>query len=784
MSTRLPFVAHRAAVALLLLLLVVAVDRTSASEQPSLSLPEPDVLVSEFMHWDADFYRDHTSVPGILGLHRPDDQAAIYEREIAFDAPYTALDLDSFLALSPDEQAARRREARRAAVRVSRFALLIRNYRLEQAEGRIPQLATISGVKTVLACLHALINATGLDPANPWNWHLLSYFAGLLGDQDRCLAALDAAVDALSQYPNQDYREIRHRIALDYAWVYRDQGHWDKSREWLRRAATLLPGQPETVLLNALTLAGMGRQSDAHRAARKVQLPVTRLLFDPSNQRWIWQQVPSSYVENWVQALNFARLGDHDKALFALRRINADRCYAFGSRFWNDAGRVFELAGDKQQARTYYAYALATRPLVEYYVYEIGAGLDCTVGNPAKGLPYFLGYGRFYLCGSRFAYAVNKAVAMDSSTDLPHRQQLGREAITLLGECRRTAQHADRALALRGIIHFLNDDLRQADRDLGQVLAKLDTEGDATAALYLIAGVTRIQLDNPRGGLDYLRRATELDPQLALAWRTRAVAQIGAGDLAAGRTSLDRALDIDATAPGGWLNRGLLNFQEGRIDDAVADLERAAALAPQNLQVAAMLRRAEGVQQRLAGAGEEHLATTGETSLAYLVDAESTALLLAHASMDRSRSLPDYPSEVLAPATFSVAEIVRLEEAYHADPIPKNRRLLAQALIRSGNHELGRDMLLPHWSSDDALVDRCLILEADRALGETARALALVEDLEQGRPVLESAYLWSLVAFICLEHDHAIAGRRALRKAIVLDPDNSALQLQLQLIRG
>jgi hypothetical protein len=78
----------------------------------------------------------------------------------------------------------------------------------------------------------------------------------------------------------------------------------------------------------------------------------------------------------------------------------------------------------------------------------------------------------------------------------------------------------------------------------------------------------------------------------------------------------------------------------------------------------------------------------------------------------------------------------------------------------------------------------CVVLEADRALGDVSRSRRLAQSLQEGPPPIEDPFFWSLVAFCCLDAGLNPEGLAALEAAISFDPDNLALKHQRQFLNG
>ncbi len=129
-----------------------------------------------------------------------------------------------------------------------------------------------------------------------------------------------------------------------------------------------------------------------------------------------------------------------------------------------------------------------------------------------------------------------------------------------------------------------------------------------------------------------------------------------------------------------------------------------------------------------------------------------------------------------------------LEAAWRENPTEPNRRALGIFLIRNGDPEWGRGLILNEAMSIPEAIetgeitneDLCLALEAERALGDLGAARYYLTELTGGNDEIPGdSQVWALVGFICLDHGDLVGGRLALEKASELDPENYGLKQQL-----
>ena len=134
-----------------------------------------------------------------------------------------------------------------------------------------------------------------------------------------------------------------------------------------------------------------------------------------------------------------------------------------------------------------------------------------------------------------------------------------------------------------------------------------------------------------------------------------------------------------------------------------------------------------------------------------------------------------------------------LETAWLQDPTDDNRRALGIFLIRNDDPERGRGLIMNGTANVPEAVEGgqitmeelCLVLEADRSLGDLGTAQYYIGELARGNGNLPGdTQVWALVGFISIDHGDLAGGRLALEKASELDPDNYGLKQQLARLKN
>jgi tetratricopeptide (TPR) repeat protein len=130
------------------------------------------------------------------------------------------------------------------------------------------------------------------------------------------------------------------------------------------------------------------------------------------------------------------------------------------------------------------------------------------------------------------------------------------------------------ALALRGFLLSAQNRIAEAIAAFDQAIALDGALGNA----WLGRGLCKIRRGQREAGREDLQVAASIEPQRAVLRSYLGKAFSNAGDLARARKELGLAKELDPNDPTAWLYSALLNQQEGRINEAVRDLEKSQVL--------------------------------------------------------------------------------------------------------------------------------------------------------------------------------------------------------------
>jgi tetratricopeptide (TPR) repeat protein len=608
--------------------------------------------VQEWMDLDGVFYRSPDRRSWSTENKEIPDQPSYYRQTFRYDAPLPGVDLATWLKLSPQDRSNRIDLASKELKIVTRFLNQMRGWARDFQANASSGWGRRNTVDVLPQCMESLNTAVQLDPANPLTWHLLGYFATCVGDVKRARGAFAGAENALALLPSEALPDVRRRLALDQAWLNRNQGTFDRARANLRTAEDLGKKDLETALLWGLIAAQDGDEAEARRLAgelRAVRIP-NHTSYSTGNPDH-WTKVASDFAKSWIMALVWIEVGNLEMAQLSFKQFSFYDRYPFAHHFWNDAGGIYMRTGRADAAPSAWYLAHQWTPYQPFFLHRrYGWENQALTGIEGVTLD-FSGFNQFYLAGDRLSFACRYVNAMENAVDEDNRMLLGITALEQLEVCRRTGFLPGHALLVEALVHYFMGDMETA-------------------------------LPALEAGKKWLRERGYPLPSATSNTEVQVI-----------RTSV--------MEPGAFRDPGY----------------------------------------------------------------------------SRSRSLLGQQD---------------LEEAFAAAPTDENRRALGIYLIRNGEPERGRSLILDGAPSGaDAArfgkisnEDLCLVLEADRTLGDLSTAKFYLGELKRGHEALPGdTQVWALVGFISIDHGDLVGGRLALEKAAALDPDNYALQQQLERLK-
>ncbi len=484
----------------LITLLTLGSTVALAWEQPA-EWPEIG-MVSKWREYDTQFYRIHEDAPFTDESQFKLNQAKQYAKTREYNGKMDGIDLVTFLAKDADEQAKRRKQAARELKFVADF-----HRRMQTLVQRIKQPGQGSGwgiqvsdMTVIGDCLGKLRTAVLLDPSNPYAWHVLGYFSDFLGDQNRAAAAFASAVAALNQIPTDQLTQLRAEVALDQAWLQRDQGNFEEAMNNLKAAVEYGAKGTGPRLLQGLIAAQTGETQKAVEIATALRSAEVRVF--PPNLRSTsfspevsdvstWRGRPSNYLQSWILALTWLYEGNSNMAAAAFGKFALNDQYPYAERFWNDAGRIYEITGRRSSAHKAWSMARINTPYIVYFVYKpYAVELGKLTGRPGA-VPFFLGFDLFYTTGNRLAYGAALVEMVAAAEDEFEKQELAARALDELELCKRTGIYPGQVQVLMGQVYYLMGDLGSALLEVEGALQVMEDQGDTAGSTAVLHGLAK-----------------------------------------------------------------------------------------------------------------------------------------------------------------------------------------------------------------------------------------------------------------------------------------------------
>ncbi len=275
-------------------------------------------------------------------------------------------------------------------------------------------------------------------------------------------------------------------------------------------------------------------------------------------------------------------------------------------------------------------------------------------------------------------------------------------------------------------------------------------QGEVDGGTSLLIGLLEMSDGHNEQAIILLTEAVEADDSLAAGWRTLGVLHVRAGESDLTEVAMNKALQLEPNSLSGLYNRGLLRLQDKRFVEAVADLEKAWKMDPENhevqrvLQMAATSYRANGgdpAQLRLDVEAYEVVAVSDGPPLDLVADPAALVAQL-NAEITSFFSVPDSIAGTLSPDDPALND---LAQRYQETGDPDVRRALALAYLDRGMNHEAQALLALGWGVDLMAGEEIMLLYVDRLLGQKERADALADALMAGEAFTDNAHLMSLL---------------------------------------
>ncbi|PID81682.1 hypothetical protein CSA17_04735 [bacterium DOLJORAL78_65_58] len=441
-------------------------------------------------------------------------------------------------------------------------------------------------------CLQALEAAAVLYPADPEIVLALGHVESWGGDYWRSLGYYRQAA-RLAELLAERGRPLKSGLELDIwnslIWCQLDLGLWSSAEAAVERVLALDPEHKGARVAKGLILAETGRGAEAMSYA--IRMPP--LKFWKISLSMGFSDRPSGFANQWIKSRVLFHEGKFRMAVTVLGDLRGEMeqpWLPFRRRYWNDVGLIHEMLDDGQ-AGSFYNHAG-----MRFSQFMRTQGQTCSelvTRFPRPNTPVFMGEDGYYLSGSPFGFVAEQVRQM---SDPENREAYlrGLDAVRIM---RARGVPEGLCLAFRGRLRFLNGDYSEAISDLSRAREGFQADGEVDAGTITFLGVAYLTRGQNEQAREVLEEAVALDADnpnlrgyLGVAW-ARTGKPLRALEL------MDEALLEDPAAATIWFNRGLLNAELQRWDQALSDLRKAYELDPDNARIPIQLQRVSRARQ-------------------------------------------------------------------------------------------------------------------------------------------------------------------------------------------
>ncbi len=773
----------------ILSIIIISFFIAGCGSTPPVSQTEAELELgghtNRFIDWDTEDWKFLLPFYPVLYPESTNFDNLKYESPYAaathYEPRFSPVNLAEFRDLPPLTQKLRREAAKESLYDAMAFNRIIAwswEIWCRSRTQQVAQEAAFYKYGILTPAIQNLEKAAGEDPSNPFTWSHLAFFTGLVGNKTRQLEALENGFVALEVIKNhqeltpekaKELHLMALRWLLDKAWLMRDKGQFTEGMRIVKTTMTMMVEDEykthaegrEALLLESLLLVDQGFYDEARINANQfktMKLPI--LAFSGGSTprtKHNLNHTESDFCRQWVWDMTHLKLENEAQALRPRgSQVNhLEYPPHLGYRYWQDMGRIREHFGQNAEAWSCYFRGLLCRPFLSFFPSKITNGSTPVFGQEDTGNFHFLGYYEFFLGGSEFAYAANRVASMEWAFGEQKLAKYGKEALETLTACHAKGIRPMSALALRGYAYTLLNQSHLAEIDL-RAADLMFTEAGRENSQVLRLLVTlcynrKAYLDSH----DLLKRYLILHPEDASSWGLQGVilAQLNLYEEALKATNVSLELQPESTS--GLFNRALVQLHLGRTEEAQKDLAKAGKLSPENTNIARMATLVRN---------DPH-----------------TTLVLEHqpqkwtvSTSDSLESQWENPAAGLPEEELS-AFLTKAQATYLEKPSQESRLALCCALVENSQWLDVQNLMAPSWPETIDLQGTLFLLQADRALGQSQRAMILAQSLTTDSVLVASSRLWTMVAVICIENSQKERGAEALKMALELDPENQSL---------
>ncbi|MBK7046644.1 MAG: tetratricopeptide repeat protein [bacterium] len=412
-----------------------------------------------------------------------------------------------------------------------------------------------------------------------------------IADWSRALRLLeDADVDEADKDAAAMCASLRRTAGWALALACSRLGMWEQAET----AVTMMVGRqgrrpdgPEA-LIHGLCLAGSGRTAEA--IDWTVRMPPIEYRHTSSLSAG-YKATPGAFANDWIRSQALLADGDFAGARWALGDIDDRRFHnlPLADVYWQDAGLVCELAGDRDAGRCY-ERAHSRAPLWFARPTKGTTAAPIVLGFPAAGVPFFTTGDGAFAGGSPFGFLARQMALAVEEVDPAAREKARLRALECCEMLVRRNLRPDIVRALRARLYLAAGCAAQAGPDLQYAHDAFAVQGVIDPGTSLLLGQLELAARRPERARELFGEAVGAAPESALNWRALGVALSEAGQYAEARSAMEKALALEPDSMEGWYNLGVLDWKQGDGIASLAHLEKAWSLDPGNERVQYMLQ--------------------------------------------------------------------------------------------------------------------------------------------------------------------------------------------------
>ena len=438
--------------------------------------------------------------------------------------------------------------------------------RQEQAQQLIDEVDNTQNGRRRRALLK---EATDTDPATTLHWLARAETELAMGYTTQAADALASARITINFVRGAERRAAIREYSLAKGWWLFNAGRWRESQKWGQRALKYDAGLVGYTLVNLNSAQIFNQFSDMKTACR---------VFDPIHSGGNRQANKS-----WCYLLYFYfhkfPFDEIDVIYWQDRSIHHDKQNAMR---WRDFGLYCEVNQAGLSATKYYEKSARSITAREG---DWLTRLEWQIPNAAPfmpPMPFWINPDGGYVTGSLLAYLGHVHQQMRVTTE----QNIWAEMIlTAYGMTIRRCPDAPWSILWRAEALMVLDRLDEARTEIHYARSSFEQRQLVDPNLDRVHGHLLLRQKKYGAADPMIRKAVEAFPEDGTCRTDLGLIEVYMGHTADAYEAFGRALELDAGLAVAWYNRGLLNLKEGHLQAALADVQRATELVPDNERI-------------------------------------------------------------------------------------------------------------------------------------------------------------------------------------------------------